>query len=247
MSWAHRARIIAHRGNSSEAPENTLAAFASAAGLPADGVELDVHLSADGVPVVIHDARLERTTNGRGEVSALRAEALEALRAGLWFDPPFPEEGVPRLESVLALLAGSALEVHLELKSGEQPYAGLAGKVAEAVTRQGLDGRVVLSSFDHAGLAAAAREAPHLPRAALVSARLAEPWHYLRRHGFEALHADYRAVDAALVEGCHEAGLAVRVYTVDDADTALRLAAMGVDGIMTNVPRRLLSAASQQG
>ena len=233
-------RIIAHRGDSGVAPENTLAAFRAAIAAGAEGVEFDVQASADGVPVVIHDERLERTTSGQGWVRDASAAQLAALDAGSWFDPPLAGEGVPTLEQVLDLLAPTTLEVHLELKTSRVPYPGLVPAVVRAVERAGLGARVVLSSFHHASLREARALEPRLPCAVLTSEALLEPWDYVRRHGFQGLHPHHRTVDAELVRGMAQAGLALRPYTVDDPAIARRLLELGVDGIITNQPVRLL-------
>jgi len=214
-------QIIGHRGNAGEAPENTLAAFRQAIALGADGVEFDVHLSRDGVPVVIHDESLERTTSGRGRVSDATAAALAALEAGAWFDPP--------------------LAVHIELKTARFPYPGLVPAVLAAVSAAGLTGRTVLSSFNHHTLREAMGLSPRLPCAALLDGRLLEPWDYAARHGFQALHPFHPAVDEAFVRECHGRGLVVRPYTVDDPVEVARLRGCGVDALISNHPRRLLA------
>jgi glycerophosphoryl diester phosphodiesterase len=222
-------RIIAHRGASHSAPENTLAAFRAALAAGAEGVEFDVQASRDGVPVVIHDERLERTTGGTGWVRDHSASELGALEAGLWFDPPLRGEPVPTLAAVLAL------------KTARVPYPGLVQAVLAELAAAGVAGRVVLSSFNHHTLREALRLAPHVPCAALLSDVLLDPWDYARRHGFQGLHPHHGMVDAAFVQGCRGAGLAVRPYTVDDPQEAQRLLGLGVDGLITNEPARLLA------
>jgi glycerophosphoryl diester phosphodiesterase len=233
-------RIIAHRGASLLAPENTLAAFRAAIAVGADGVEFDVQASRDGVPVVIHDARLERTTSGRGWVSEASAAELGALEAGAWFDPPLAGEGVPTLQAVLALLAPSPLALHIELKTARCAYPGLVPAVHRLVQAAGLAARTTLSSFNHHSLREARALRPPLDCAVLLYEALIEPWAYAAQHGFQALHPHHATVDAELVQSCHAAGLAVRPYTVDDAAEAQRLLALGVDGLITNDPARLL-------
>src|SRR5436309_263912 len=122
LSWLRRTPgappfIVAHRGASALAPENTLAAFRRALEAGAPAVECDVHLTADGAPIVIHDARVDRTTNGTGEVASLTLAALRALDAGGWFDPRFAGERLPTLEETLAIAAGRS-RVFVELKPG---------------------------------------------------------------------------------------------------------------------------------
>lgn len=239
-------KIIAHRGNSSEAPENTLEAFRRAVQIGAHGVELDVQLSSDGVPVVIHDETLERTTNGTGAVAAHSAAEITALSAGLWFDPPFLEARVSTLDAVLEVLSleppsPAGLEIHLELKTALHPYPGLAEAVAALVRGRALADRVMISSFNHHTLLEVRRCAPELPLAALLDGRMIAPWEYAARHGFQAIHPEYHSVDAELAGNCRERGLALRAYTVDDPEAARGLIKLGLDGIMTNVPARMLA------
>ncbi|AFZ42335.1 glycerophosphoryl diester phosphodiesterase [Halothece sp. PCC 7418] len=108
--------LIAHRGYSAIAPENTLASFQSALEQPIIGVEFDVHLSRDGVPVVIHDATVDRTTNGQGNVATKTVKELQSLDAGSWFDPRFSQETIPTLSEVLELFASSNVHLYIELK-----------------------------------------------------------------------------------------------------------------------------------
>jgi glycerophosphoryl diester phosphodiesterase len=234
------ARIIAHRGASGAAPENTLAAFRAAVALGADGVEFDVQSSRDGVPVVIHDPTLERTTNGRGPVGAATAAELGALEAGAWFSPPVAGERVPTLAAVLALLAPTRLELHLELKTARIAYPGLVPAVVRDVRAAGMSARVTLSSFNHHSLLEARRLAPEIACAALLYEALLEPWRYAQQHGLQALHPQHATVDAVLVSAAHAAGLPVRPYTVDEPQEARRLLELGVDGLITNDPVRLL-------
>jgi glycerophosphoryl diester phosphodiesterase len=180
--------LYAHRGASAEAPENTLAAFRRALAVGADGIELDVHLSADGVPVVIHDETLERTTDGAGPVSAQSLAGLASLDAGGWFAPEFSGEGVPTLAEVLRLLAGR-LRLNLEVKDARAGWAVLD------LLRHFPQTDAVLSSFDHSLLARLRRIAPDLPLAMLVAAG---DWH--RTLAKAALEASVRYLAAELGE-----------------------------------------------
>jgi glycerophosphoryl diester phosphodiesterase len=231
--------LIAHRGNSSAAPENTLAAFRAALDSGAEGVEFDVQLSRDGVPVVIHDENLERTTSGRGQVSERTLEELKRLDAGAWFAPEHADARIPTLEEVLRVLRDSALAIHIELKTGELPYPGLVDIVVKMVRYLELTQRVRFSSFNHHTLLQAARLAPEIPRAPLFYAHLIEPWRYAQAHGFQAVHVERHSCTPDLVRGCREAGLPLRVYTVNAEADFRALAAMGVDAVFTDRPRKL--------
>lgn len=233
--------IFAHRGNRVGAPENTLAAFAQVMDTGAEGVEFDVHLSRDGVPVVIHDETLDRTTGGTGRVGAFTHQELRALDAGGWFGEEFKGQHIPALDEVLALYQQSHHVLNVELKTTVEPYPGLVEAVIACIRARGLADRTILSSFNHHSLRQAGMQAPEIPCAALVLAHLIDPWDYVRAHGFQALHVEHHGCSAELVTRCHEAGLAVRAYTVVEEADARRLLAMEVDGIVTDCPAPMVA------
>ena len=228
--------IWAHRGDSHACPENTLAAFAAAIAAGADGVEFDVQLSRDGVPVVIHDETLERTTGARGPVRARTAAQLQALSAGL-----------ARLADVLALLAPSTLLVNVELKNSVVEYPGLEEVVVEAVATAGLPGeRVVLSSFSPTSTARLAR-LTDLEVALVYSRPWPAPVRLACELGAQAIHPSRLMVGPGLVPLAHRRGLRVRAWNVNGAAQVRRMRVRGVDGVFTDDPvaaRRLLTAAA---
>ncbi|MDR9402931.1 MAG: glycerophosphodiester phosphodiesterase family protein [Halothece sp. Uz-M2-17] len=140
-------QLIAHRGYSAIAPENTLASFQAALEQPIIGVEFDVHLSRDGIPVVIHDATVERTTNGQGNIAAKTLTELQSLDAGSWFDPSFSQETIPRLDEVLELFSASSVYLYIELK---YPQTWLPESAQKLLTLlQTWRDRCTVVSFDH--------------------------------------------------------------------------------------------------
>jgi glycerophosphoryl diester phosphodiesterase len=140
---------------------------------------------------------------------------------------------------VLRLLRGAALTIHIELKTGELPYPGLVEVVVKMVRYLELSERVQFSSFNHHTLLEAGKLAPEIPRAPLFYAHLIEPWRYAQACGFQAVHVERHACTPELVRGCHEAGLPLRAYTVNAEADFRALAAMGVDAVFTDRPRRL--------
>ncbi|MFI5400013.1 MAG: glycerophosphodiester phosphodiesterase [SAR324 cluster bacterium] len=234
--------IFAHRGNSGEAPENTLAAFRQVLDVGADGVEFDVHLSRDGIPVVIHDEVVNRTSDGNGWVRDMTLAELQRLDVGKWFGAEFAGERIPTLEATVGLFRGSALRVNIELKTDRVAYPGLARAVTDMVRRIGMQRQALVSSFNHLTLLEARTMAPELEYAVLSSDQMLEPWQYVRRYGFQAYHPRGVAVDEELVRRCHEAGIKVRPWVVDDLQLGARLAALGVDALITNHPRRFVRA-----
>ena len=229
---------IAHQGASTAAPPNTLAAFEKAVELGADGIEFDVHLSADGVPVVIHDFTVDGTTDGSGRVTDMTLAQLKQLDAGSHFDPAFAGERIPTLEEVLEAV-GSRLLLDIELKCFSLRNAGLERAVIAQVERHSLSDRVLLSSFNPFSLRRAKRIAPHIPVGLLYSPRLPLP---LRRAWLapvvphEARHPEHTMVDAHYMAWARRRGYRVNTWTVNDPDEMRRLIDLGVDGIITDVP-----------
>jgi glycerophosphoryl diester phosphodiesterase len=230
---------IAHRGAGKLAPENTLAAFRAGQALGYRMAECDVTLSADEQPFLLHDATLDRTTDGHGTAADHPWSALASLDAGAWHGPGFRGERLPTLAALADLARHSGLLLNLELKPG----AGQAARTGAVVAREaallwaGLT-PPLLSSFDTASLEAARVAAETLPRALLLE-RLAPDWldaaHDL---GCVAVVVNRGALDAAAITRAHEAGLRVLSYTVNGAADAQRLRAAGIDGLITDAVDR---------
>jgi glycerophosphoryl diester phosphodiesterase len=235
-------QIIAHRGASGEAPENTLAAYRKALALGVDGVELDVHLSADGVPVVLHDPRLERTTSGQGFVKDQTLAALKRLDAGRWFGEAFAGERIPTLAEALDLLR--PVRVIIEIKNGPIFYPQIAARVA-AVVREVGHSRITVSSFDHPVLLDVRAAAPGIPTAVLFVARPIDPIGLARAAGATVLHQQWAFITGEMVDAVHAAGLTVEAWTVDEPEHMRAVVATGVDGVMSNHPARLQALLSR--
>jgi glycerophosphoryl diester phosphodiesterase len=211
-------RLIAHRGNSAALPENSLAAFRSAWRLGAHMIELDVHLSRDGFPVVIHDDTVDRTTTGSGPVASLRLSQLQRL-------------GIPALEDVLDL----PIPLCIELKTAAAMQA-----VVELVGRRE---DVILSSTDWDALDFLRQLDPRRRVGYLASADRASAGveRALAGGGAYALQPEWGAVTDELVARCRAAGLRVMSYTVNEPELGRRLFEMGVDAIFTDDPGRMLA------
>ncbi len=231
-----RPLVIAHRGASGERPENTLPAFERAIEQSADMIETDLHLSRDGVVVIHHDAALDRL-GAIGEIRDRTAAELSMLDAA-------PGAGtVERMPTLLDLLDrfGSRMEFNLELKVGvAAPYEGLEGIVVEELEARGLLSRMLLSCFDDAVLGRLRARSPNARLAVLVSPR--DPASILeraKRVGAESINPHCFLVDAELVRTAHRAGIAVYPYTANESPEMERLLDCGVDGVITNYPKRL--------
>jgi glycerophosphoryl diester phosphodiesterase len=218
---------FAHRGASGRAPENTLMAVEKALALGADGIEIDVY-AVEGDLVVIHDARLERTTNGRGRVAASSLDYLRSLDAG-------EGEKIPLLREVLDLVDRRAA-VNVELKG-----PGTAGPAAALVQRYVRERGwhcedVILSSFSRCELAAAREEAPRIPRGILTRSPLLPSKRFLAELQPFSIHTRLDRVSRRFVEAAHRRGLKVFVYTVNREEDFRALETMGVDGVFTDFP-----------
>lgn len=228
--------VIAHRGASAYAPENTMSAFKKALDMGAGGIELDVHLSKDGRIVVIHDERIDRTSNGKGMVRDFTLDELKNLDFGSWFSQEYAGERIPLLEEVLELLNGWDGLLNIEIKSGIVLYPGIENKLVELVKKYHMDSKVIYSSFNHYSLAELKRIDPEAKIGLLYGEGLIDPWEYALRVGAYAIHPVFYAVVPDIVKGCRENGIAVNTFTVDHPEHILRMAEAGVDGIITNVP-----------
>ena len=243
-----RPRVFAHRGGSALAPENTLAAFEHGLRVGADGLELDVHLSADGVPVVVHDATLDRTTNATGPVAARTAAELARVDAGWRFagphgDFPFRAQGlgIPALRDVLLRHRGVPIIIEMKLDS-----EAMAARVADDIVAAGAEGNVCAAGYGGTSAAAVRRALPQVAASAThAEVRLAvyRSWGGwpVRRPPFGGYQVpEYagrvRIVSPRFIRHAHAAGLEVQVWTIDAEDDMERLLGWGADALISNRP-----------
>jgi glycerophosphoryl diester phosphodiesterase len=248
--------ILGHRGASAVAPENTLAAFARAMDEGADGIEFDVRLTRDGVPVVIHDASLKRTALIDRLVSDLTAAELQQVDVGSWFAAPgqtgpgpFAGETLPTLAQVFDLFKSNSGVLYVELKCSQREGAALAAAVARETRSSGIADRVVVESFDLAALAEIKQIDAGLRTAALFEPQLFRPLATVRRLRMVETALRVAADEIALhhtlagprtVEKAKLAGLEVVVWTVDDREWLRRATARGIKALICNDPSLML-------
>jgi glycerophosphoryl diester phosphodiesterase len=239
--------IIAHRGNSAHAPENTMASFESAVAAKADWVELDVHLTADGDAIVIHDETVDRTTDGKGRVADLTTSQLKALDAGKWFDPRFAGERLPLLGEVLARMNGRApvlIELKHVAKDGEVEAARaerLVARCLELVRAQGMEKRVRFHTFYPANLKALKKLARGIPYDFLYNdpKRRHLAVLFAKSHGASGYNPSLKNTSRQVVSFARHLKLSVWSYTANtDAEFAKALA-LPADGIITDRPAEL--------
>ncbi len=237
-------RVMGHRGAAGAAPENTLAGLRAAAALGMNWVEFDVMLSGDGVPVLFHDDNLKRTTGRDALMAETPFKALADLEAGVWFAPGFAGEPIPSLEAALALALDLGLTPNIEIKPTPGADAATAAAALEAIVRCWPAARPgpLISSFSRVALGAAKDRAPALPRA-LIAWRLPRDW----RRAAAALdcsnlHIAGRALNEKRVGWIKRAGYQLAAFTINDPKQAKRLAALGVDCIITDRPDMIAKA-----
>ncbi len=209
------------------------------------GIECDIQRTRDGHLVVIHDQTVDRTTDGRGPVVSYGLEDLRRLDAGRWFAPAFAGERIPVLDEVLDVARGRVL-LMLEIKNGPTFYEGIERQVVDTVRRHGMEGDVLLISFDHESLRTVRTLSPGIATGILYAARLIDGPAAARAAGADAVCVDWHFATADVVSGSHDAGLAFFVWTVDDETVARELLALGVDGITSN-DTRLLGRLLKEG
>ena len=229
----------AHRGASGLAPENTMAAMRKALDYPfVEWIELDVQLSKDGVPVVIHDDRVDRTTDRKGRVADFTAAELQSMDAGGWFSPAFRGEPVPTLEQVLELTAGRC-RLNIELKTYGGRYPGLEAAVAGLLRRHGRTVDTVVTSFDLLALRRMKEAAGEIRTGLIIDAAPPGLEQALARIGATFLSIGWNKLTANRMASFRKAGLDVMAWTVDRKSAMRKIAAMGGDIIIcTNYPDR---------
>lgn len=241
-------RIFGHRGLKTEAPENTLAAFRLGAERGVQWFETDVDLLGDGTPVLLHDTRLDRTTNRRGSLYDLRREDLEKVDAGAWFAPAFRGEPLPTLAQFVDFLIASGTHANIELKANEQGAArsrDLIAAVGQELSRLPQSTQIIVSSFSHVLLAEFKRAFPQYAAGCLYErAALYDDWlSVLQMVGADYIHPEDSGLTPAQVEAFRQAGFGVNVWTVNARARANELLNWGVTGIFTDVADQMLDLA----
>ena len=234
--------VVAHRGFSGAAPENTLAAFRKAIEAGSDMIEMDVHLSKDGKIVVIHDETLERTTNGQGNVADHTLQEIKKLDAGAWFNPQFAGERIPTLREVLALAQGK-VPVNIEIKNpthGRYAITELSEKALQEVKGAEMLSQVIFSSFNPVFLEFFQKKEPR----AWVAFLYHRPWNSIPEitagREFQVLNLRNIHLTREKVDKIRKEGLTLNVYTVNSEEELEQFVRWGVDGIITNYPDRLI-------
>jgi glycerophosphoryl diester phosphodiesterase len=230
-----RPLIISHAACGGHAPENTLAGVRKAIEIGAEAIEIDVQASSDGVPVLMHDLSVDRTTNGKGGVAVLSLARLRELDAG--------GEPIPTLAEVLDLTKGRVLLV-MEIKA-----PGIEQHIARVVHQSRALDDVMAWSFFPQALEGIRREEPRIPGALLVAGEAMPKWQDMRSRalklGVQGVSVFCTAVDAQVAEDCRRSGLALYTWTPDSKKEIARLAKLGVDGVCSNFPDKVVAVLKE--
>ena len=232
--------ILAHRGFAAEYPENTMIAFKEAEKAGADGLELDVQMTKDGELVVIHDEKVDRTTDGTGLVKDYHLGDLRKLDARFKFKELSHKEQVPTLAEVLEWLSGTRMICNIELKNSIIPYEGMEEKVINMVRAYDLSDRIIISSFNHYSIVHSYLLAPEIEIAPLLSEGLYMPWIYAQSIKAKGFHPHWRAAPDEIVRASLESGIEVRPYTVNKESELARLFEVNCSAVITDDPAKAI-------
>ncbi|HHW36698.1 MAG TPA: glycerophosphodiester phosphodiesterase [Bacillales bacterium] len=238
----NRPLIIAHRGASGEAPENTLAAFRLGLEQGCEAVELDIHLTKDGQLAVIHDENIKRTTNGEGLIGEMTTAEFKKYDAGSWFSNKYKGERIPLLEEVFELVPKEIL-INIEIKNIPSFYKGIEEKLLNHLVRHNRVDNVIVSSFDHQCLYRLKKLNRNVKIGLLYFENVVNYVEFAKLFGFpvESLHPDQRGLRAENVRKAIENGLKVYTWTCNSEESMKKVIDYGVSGIITNYPARLKS------
>ncbi len=233
-----RPAIFAHRGASTYAPENTIAAFILAIQQNADAIELDAKLCADGYVVIIHDQTVNRTTGAEGRVAEMTLAELQKFDAGSHFDVTFHGEVIPTLDQVLEAV-GKRIYINIELSNYASKNDNLPEMAAAIVNRHALNDWIMFSSFNPVALVRAKRVLPDVPVGLLALRGGSGAWARSRLGSllnYHALHPHYTDIDRKLVDRLHRRSARIHPFTVNHASDLLDMTRLDVDGIITDDP-----------
>ena len=226
--------ILGHRGVAGHRPENTIASFRAAVDMELDGVEFDVRVTADLVPVVIHDATLDRTTTGSGIVNELTLEQLSNRTVT-------DEHAIPLLKDVVWEVCGFPL-INVELKEYAAWKPALAVLETAVANHKLAPSQILITSFEHESIRALCRESTQFPVGLLTRGLPDEDfWSLADELNAASVNIDLAAVDRAFVQRAHRGGMQAMVYTVNDSSQAANMRKLGVDAIFSDFPDRVRS------
>ena len=230
-------KVVAHRGYSGAYPENTMLAFQKAVEAGCDEIELDVQLAKDGTVVIIHDEKIDRTTDSSGNVRDVTYEQLRTFDAAKLWNGKFSGVHIPSFEEYCEWAATVPVTTNIELKTSIVYYKEIEQKTIDIIAKYALEKKVMFSSFNHLSLISAKAIAPSIPVGALVEkTALVHAGYFCKKYGFEFYHPDFALLDDAAVNELKAHGTGFNVWTVNSMDALEKLHDWGASGVITNFP-----------
>ncbi len=239
-------KIIAHRGASAKAPENTFASFRLALRNHADILEMDIRLSSDNEIVVIHDASVNRTTDGTGKVSELTSSELKRLDSGSWFSPEYREERIPLLREVFAADWGNAT-LNVEIKGTPEEYPRFSKKIVRLVEEYGMEDKVVLTSFNNDYLEEIKKINPDISVGIVYNFRMQNYREKESLPGVSEINPLWYFLSKKFVRKAHDNKIKIYPWTVNSRFAVSYISRLGVDGAITNKPGMVYSILKERG
>lgn len=236
---------IAHRGFSGFYPENTMLSFKKAIEVGADGIETDLQMTRDGVIVICHDEKIDRTTNGRGLISEYTYNELLSFDAGIKCGREFAGEKIPTLDEFLDYVKDKDILINMELKNSIISYYGLEKKVLDKIYEYKLQKKVILSSFNHYSMVKVKKYDESIKTGLLCAATLYNAGKYAKAVHADALHLFFSSVmEKEMAAEIKNEGIMINTYTVNEIEYMKKIIGLGVNGIITNYPDKLMKINS---
>ena len=242
-----RCRNFGHRGFSGCYPENTMLSFQKALEAGCEGMEFDVHLTKDGVPVIIHDEKIDRTSDGTGWVKDMTYEKLCRIDFSYRWKGQVPFQKIPTLREYFELVKDRDILNNIELKTGVWEYPGIEEKVWDLIREFHMEKKVIVSSFNHYSVLRMKALAPALPCGFLTETWILNPGEYVASHGVEAWHPQFYMVTPEQTADLKAHGVQINTWTVNEEEDILRMIQRDVDGIIGNYPDRVARILKEQG
>lgn len=230
---------FAHRGNSSEFPENTILSFKEAVKANADAIELDVHKTKDNKLVVIHDEEVDRTFLGRGYVKDYTLTQIKSLKCRKYNFRNNDECIIPTLEEVLELIKYTPLSLNIEIKNDKVNYENIEEDVINLINKYDMKKRVIISSFNHKALLKCKEIDDEIETGMLYDSPIPNLFKYAKEHKVNALHPSFFCIREDIIKEAHKNNLKVNVYTINIVEIMKLLMKWDIDGIITDCPKKL--------
>ena len=242
-----KCRCFAHRGFSGKYPENTLLAFSKALEAGCEGIELDVQLTKDKELVIIHDEKIDRTSDKIGFVKDMTYKELLEADFSYKFRGQVPFQKIPTLREYFELVSSRDIITNIELKTGIFEYLGIEKLVYDLIVEFGLKDRVIISSFNHNSVMRMKALDSELVCGFLSETWILSPWEYVKSNGAECYHPEFHMLTDSEARALKENGIKLNAFTVNEEKDICRMIELEIDGIISNYPDLVLRLLREKG